>query len=454
MKILLTVHQFVPDYASGTEILTFSVAKELLRRGHEVFVYTGFPAQQDMPDDTRLDRYEIEGIRVYRYYHSIKPLADQQVITEIEYNNHLASQFFETIVQGVQPDIIHFFHLSRLGIGLVDVATTKGILAYLTPTDFWAICPTSQLLLDDGRLCDGPSAAGGNCVKHVVMITRGERVKKYAPLMNIIATPVVDAMVTTSNRFLGKIHPLALEVAAMSNRRSFNVERLNRLKAIFSPTRLMTKTLIHNGVNAELIRQSAFGIDIANYEFHNRQRTDVARTIGFIGTLSPHKGCHILIQAFKKLNLENLQLKIYGNGNEFPDYYAELKALSNNTENIEFCGTFPNTQIATVLNALDVLVVPSLWYENTPLVVFSAFAAHCPVIASDFPGMSEVVLHEQNGLVFPAGNADALAEQLRLLATTPDLLVHLSINCKAPKSSEEYVNELEATYQTDLAGKI
>lgn len=454
MKILLTVHQFVPDYTSGTEILTFSVAKELLRRGHEVFVYTGFPAQQDMPDNTRLDRYEIEGIRVYRYYHSIKPLADQQVITEIEYNNHLAAQFFETIVQEVQPDIIHFFHLSRLGIGLVDVAIAKGILAYLTPTDFWSVCPTGRLLLDDGSLCDGPSAAGGNCVKHVVMITRGDRVKKYAPLMNVIPTPVVDIMVSMSKSFLGKIHPFGLEVAAMSNRLSFNITKLNKLNAIFSPTRLMTKTLIHNGVNANLIRQSAFGIDISNYEPHNRQRNDMARTIGFIGTLSPHKGCHILIQAFKQLNLPDLRLKIYGNSNEFPDYYAELKTLSSNNENIEFCGTFPNTQIASVLNALDVLVVPSLWYENTPLVVFSAFAAHCPVIASDFPGMSEVVLHEQNGLVFPAGNSDALAEQLCLLATTPDLLARLSLNCKAPKSSEEYVNELETIYQVDLAGKF
>ena len=83
-------------------------------------------------------------------------------------------------------------------------------------------------------------------------------------------------------------------------------------------------------------------------------------------------------------------------------------------------------------------------------MVYSALAAHCPVIASDFPGMSEVVLHEQNGLVFPAGDSSALAEQLRLLATTADLLPRLSANCKPPKSIAQYADELEAVYQQDL----
>jgi glycosyltransferase involved in cell wall biosynthesis len=179
----------------------------------------------------------------------------------------------------------------------------------------------------------------------------------------------------------------------------------------------------------------------------------VAHTIGFIGTLSSYKGCHILIQAFNQLNLPSLKLKIYGNPEHFPNYSADLHSLAADNEAIEFCGTFPNHQIADVLSELDVLVVPSLWYENTPLVVYSALAAHCPVIASDFPGMSEVVAHEENGLVFPAGDSYALAEQLRMLANTPDLLPRLSLGCKPPKSSSEYVDELESTYQTDLSSQ-
>jgi|WetSurSiteA1Bulk_404760.scaffolds.fasta_scaffold00317_3 glycosyltransferase involved in cell wall biosynthesis len=458
VKILLTVHQFVPDYTSGTEVLAFSVAKELLRRGHQVFVFTGFPAQHlaepILSYDSRLDRYEIEGISVYRYYHALQPTADQPIVTEIEYDNHLATRFFSEIVQEVQPDIIHFFHLSRLGTGLIDVANAQEILAYSTPTDFWTFCLTSQLLLDDGSPCQGPSMTSGNCVKHIAMLTQGPRAKKYLPM---IPTPLVDVALTLTKSFLPSLHPLGYEIQALVNRRAFNVTRVNTLKTIFSPNQWMTQMLIRNGVNAGLIRQSAFGIDIAGYESESQKRTGVAQTIGFVGTLLPHKGCHILIQAFKQLNLPNLRLKIYGNYNQPPDYSpeycAELQALADNSEAIEFCGTFPNTQIAAVLNGLDVLVVPSLWFENTPLVVYSAFAAHCPVVASDFPGMSEVVLHEQNGLVFPAGDIDALAEHLRSLATEPHLLANLSAGCKPPKSIAAYVDELESTYQADLTSK-
>ena len=333
----------------------------------------------------------------------------------------------------------------RLGTGLIDIALQHGILAYFTPTDFWSICPTAQLLLTDGTMCKGPSFASGNCIKHIAMRTRGATAEKYMPM---IPTFVVDGLALLAKTVVGKFHPVVLEVGKTATRHGFNVARVNKLRAIFSPSKLMTDTLIHNGVRADLMRPSAFGIDLSGYE-HSQPRTTALRTIGFIGTLSSYKGCHVLIQAFKQLNLANLQLKIYGSLEHYPDYAAELHALAAGNSAIEFCGTFPNHEIANILAGLDILVVPSLWYENTPLVVYSALAAHCPVIASDFPGMSEVVLHEQNGLVFPAGASDVLAEQLHRLASDSDLLPRLSSNCKPPKSSAEYVDELEASYQAD-----
>jgi glycosyltransferase involved in cell wall biosynthesis len=159
----------------------------------------------------------------------------------------------------------------------------------------------------------------------------------------------------------------------------------------------------------------------------------------------------VLINAFKQLNLPDVRLKIYGSFDHYPDYVASLKTLVVDCDAIEFCGTFPNQQIAQVLSELDALVVPSIWYENTPLVVYSALAARCPVVASNFSGMSEVVRHEENGLLFTAGDAQHLAEALRSLATTADLLPRLSANCQPPKSTVQYVDEIEAVYQQDLA---
>jgi glycosyltransferase involved in cell wall biosynthesis len=55
-------------------------------------------------------------------------------------------------------------------------------------------------------------------------------------------------------------------------------------------------------------------------------------------------------------------------------------------DNIKFCGTFPNKDIFTIFETIDVLIVPSVWFENTPLVIYSAQASNCPVIGSDLPG--------------------------------------------------------------------
>jgi glycosyltransferase involved in cell wall biosynthesis len=451
LKILLTVHQFFPEYFSGTEVLTFSVAKELKKRGHDVYVFTGFPARTHMPEDERFDEYDIEGIHVYRFHHAYVPMGGQAAVTEVEYDNHLTARYFTRLLRDLKPDIVHFFHLSRLGVGLIDAAVGAKIPAYYTPTDFWSVCPTSQLLLRDGSVCPGPSQFGGNCVKHVAELTRGPAVRRVSEL-----TPrfLVDAVAGATAKGLLPRYPLSGEIGAMARRRPFNISRLNWLDAVISPTKLMTGVLKHNGIDPDLIVESAYGIDITATDVTPASR-EAGRplTVGFIGTLAQHKGPHVLIEAFRKLDPATARLKIYGNPSDFPDYFARLKELAAGASNIEFCGTFPNAQVATVLAGVDVLVVPSLWYENTPLVVYSALAAKRPVVVSDFAGLVETIKHDWNGLVFAPGNVTALAQQLRRLVDDMPLLASLSANCKRPKSSVEYVDELLGLYARPRQGK-
>lgn len=444
MRILLTVHQFFPEYFSGTEVLTFSVAKELLLRGHEVFVFTGFPAKQQLPDEERFDSYNIEGIEVYRFHHAFTPMGQQHVLSEIEYDNHLAAHFFAHLMDTIHPDVVHFFHFSRLGISLIDVARQKAIPAYYTPTDFWSICPTSQLLLCNGSVCDGPTKRGGNCIKHVATLTHWRRL---ATLVKYLPDSVVDGISLIANSNIEFQFPFRKDISALSQRPSFNINRLNALHGIVSPNQLMTDVLTRNGVDERLIVQSAYGIEISGLDAVQRQY-DLAKPliIGYIGTLAPHKGCQILIEAFLSLKDKGAKLKIYGNLFDFKEYVAELKELSAKCENIEFLGTFPNAQIAEIFAGIDVLVVPSVWYENTPLVIYSALAAKCPVVASDFPGMSEAVRHGWNGLTFHPGNAEALMQCLQRLLATPNLLEQLSRNCQKPKSIATYVDELLVFY--------
>lgn len=445
LKILLTVHQFFPEYFAGTEVLTLSVAKNLLRRGHEVCVYTGYPTKETLPDWKRFDAYEIEGIPVRRFHHCFVPMGDQQVLSELEYDNHLSAGYFSALIDEIAPDVLHFFHFSRLSSSVVDVARQKQIPAYYTPTDFWAVCPTCQLLLGDGQICPGPSRHAGNCIKHVAALTRW---KNRAGLVEHLPTLAADAIAWLAKSPVPGRLPFRDDIAVLSRRMPVNIMRLNALNGIISPTRLMTEVLTRNGVDARLIRQSAYGIDIAGFDGATPREYDGRRplALAYIGTLAQHKGCHVLIEAFRQLSAERIKLRIYGNLNDFPDYASKLQRMSKDCANISFLGTFPNAEIAQVLSEIDALVVPSVWYENAPLVVYSALAAKCPVIVSDFPGMAEVVTHGVNGLTFAPRDAGALAQCLKRLCDEAGLLNRLSTNCAPPKSVDAYVDELLALY--------
>ena len=149
-------------------------------------------------------------------------------------------------------------------------------------------------------------------------------------------------------------------------------------------------------------------------------------------------------------DLPEIEVKVYGDPNIDPKYIKRLRKLAENDERISFCGTFPNESIGEVFSELDVLVVPSVWYENTPLVIYSAQEAGCPVIASNLGGMSEVIKHEKNGLLFEAGDVAGLASSIERVAIDRKLLKQLADNAINPKTISEYVSELLDIYEEVL----
>lgn len=446
MHILLTTHQFFPEFGSGTEVLTLGVARELLRRGHEVTVLTGFP-QGDSPiaDSARHDRYIHDGIHVHRFRHSFVPMGGQSVIAEIEHDNHLVNALFRELLGATKPDLVHFFHFSRLGVGIVDALRPFGIPGFYTPTDFWAVCPTSQLLLREGRVCAGPDKWSGNCVKHIATKTRHG---KFNRLLEAIPVPAFGGIVRLAATGRLPHFPKSDEIRALSRRLDFNISRLNLLKGICAPTGFMAKTLIDYGVSPDIVHPVGYGIELPATVAPLRNPVAGNFRFGFIGTLGQHKGCHLLIDAFLRSGLDAARLYIYGNGGDFPGYYQSLQDAAGGDSRIEFRGTFPNGRIGEVLGNLDALVVPSIWYENAPLVVHSALAAKCPVLASNFPGMNEVVRHGRNGLLFTPGDVHELADQMRSLVRNPEMHAQLSAHCQAPKTVKEYVDEIYEIWVT------
>ncbi len=448
MKIILTSHVFLPDFSSGTEVLTFSTAKELQRQGHQVTVVTGFLVSPGVSVAQRFDSYEYDGIQVRRYFYIAGSMAGQQNAVESEYNNREVANWFQDILEDFKPDIVHFFHLAFLSASIIDVCHEAGTPKVMTPTDFWLICPTSQLRLPENALCRGPDRDGVNCMRHAVF---NHQPRYIARIFNWLPYGWVAVMIKAANRGIFSWSKLSPMVRSLSRRTDFLKYRMNMLDRVIAPTRLMEQLLVENGLSQDKVVFSRFGIIPAAVIPKSHDSDTGMLRIGFIGGLSEHKGAHLLIRAVRSLGEDsNLILKIYGNSATDPAYYKKLLQLANGDERIHFCGIFPNSEIGKIFSELDVLVVPSVWYENTPLVIYSAQAAGCPVIASNLGGMAEVVEHEKNGLLFAAGDVDGIAHAIQRLALDRDLLKRLEGNAKAPKPIAQYVAELLVIYQEVL----
>lgn len=450
MKIVLTTHVFFPEHSAGTEVLTLNTARELQSQGHQVEVVTGFNAQQlGIKDTERFDSYVFRGIKVNRFLHNLAPMGSQSNVVEAEYNNHFFAEWFRDYLKSFRPDIVHFFHLGLLSGSAIDVCHELAIPRVMTPTDFWLVCPTYQLRLPDNAACKGPDKDGVNCLRHAVSNTQSVLT---AWIFNQLPYWMVMTILWVLKRRLFTSFKIPQMVGALAKRANFLKQRMNMLNKVIVPTRLMEEILIGNGLNPQKVIYSRYGIDFNSSEVFLPIPAKKLR-VGFIGGLSEHKGAHLLISAIRSLESLSLDLKVYGDSQVDPKYYKKLLKLAGQDKRIRFMGTFPNETIGSIFAELDVLVVPSIWYENTPLVIYSAQAAGCPVIASNMGGMAEVILHEENGLLFQTGNIKDLANTLKRLVQDRALLKSLAKNAVRPKPIREYVLELQSIYVSLLQGE-
>ena len=447
MRILLAVHQFLPTYAAGTELVTYNVAKGLMARGHIVEVIAGNPGTAEQSDESRITNDVVESIPVQRFHHASVPMGGQSNIIRAEYSSVFARHMFSATLKRFNPDLVHIFHLSRLTTSIIDACIESGIPICYTITDFWPICMTSQLRLPDQSICPGPSANSANCLRHVLHASGAPQAN--SPVLRL-PNFILDRIVwLVRKRLLMKKSREGEMVRALADRIGHNMDRLNQINRILALTRTMESILVRHGVDSQRITVLPHGIDSSSILRTTGRGQCTNLRIGFIGQIYEHKGVHVLIEAVRRLPISaRVTVQIYGNLQDFPEYVAKLKEIAGNDSRVFFEGTFSNQDVGDAIGKLDVLVVPSLWYENTPLVIYEAMAAGCPVVCSRFGGMAEMVRENVDGLMFEKGNAGELAARLALLAEDRELLQRLAGNTRPPKSISTYVDELLVIYSS------
>ncbi len=136
--------------------------------------------------------------------------------------------------------------------------------------------------------------------------------------------------------------------------------------------------------------------------------------LGFFGQVSPYKGLDVLLDAMRILRDTAPDVHLWLHGANIDVLHADIREaflaqLEENRANVTFTGSYDHAAVPHLMSEIDWVVVPSRWWENSPLVIQEAFMHGRPVICSDIGGMAEKVTHQVNGLHFGVGSPAALA---------------------------------------------
>lgn len=234
--------------------------------------------------------------------------------------------------------------------------------------------------------------------------------------------------------------------------------RLHRARRVFddidlfvAPSSALADEYARLGINPRKLKVSDYGfVPLRNVQ---REPRDGRLRLGFVGTLVWHKGLHVLIEALRRVADPRVTLAIHGNTSTFPDYVTELRRLAHGLP-VEFRGGFDSGRVGEVYGTFDVLVVPSIWPENSPLVIHEAFMAGVPVVGARSGGVAGLISDGHSGLLCEPGNVDSLASAIRRLLDDPSLAARLARGVPPVKSIEQDAAEWDAVYTQLLACKV
>ena len=418
MRIVQVLHYFLPRHLAGTEIYTYNLSSELSKR-HKVYIYCredGFFQREFHEAD---EAYR--GLPVRRVYFNLmgqkaNPI-NQFLVT---FKNKIIERSFTRFLEQVKPDVVHIQHLYRLSASLISIAKKKGIPVVVTLHDYWFICHAIRLLRPNLEVCSGP-LLGLKCAGCVEL--------GLPPWVSILLRPLITLLCIYRTAYVKN----CLEEADL----------------LISPSSFLKNKFVEHGFAPDHILVSDNGTNTALFQDLRRESSEKLR-FGYIGTIQRHKGVHVLIEAFNKIDDSRTELKIFGDPLLVPNYYTELRDMAQNPR-IQFLGEFDNSDIGRILSEIDVLIVPSIWPENSPLTIHEASLAEVPVIASNFGGMPELVENGVTGFLFKPGDADELYSKMHLFIENRELVKQFQDNIGPIKSIEENAQELERIYKRLIA---
>ncbi|WP_067984669.1 glycosyltransferase family 4 protein [Neptuniibacter pectenicola] len=340
MKVLYLNTLYAPEYGGGAEVTLKLLAESMQNSGHEVVVLT-------LSENDELIEEVIDGVRVIRaklqnrFWHQYeeKPSVYDRALWHLQdIDNKRMARVLGEVLDKEKPDVVSCHNLIGWSSSSWEMIHNKGVPIVQVLHDLYNLCPNSTMFKND-------SSCKKRCFKCKAF--------RYA---NPKKSEVVSAVVGVSEYILDT----HLKYGVFGK----------------APIKINIKNI--RNIDSGIIEPKESGVSI---------------TFGFIGALIKSKGIELLIEEFNKLKDENVDLVIAGKGED--EYVKYLHSISGGR--IKFLGQVPP---ADFYNSVDLVVVPSLWNDTLPGVVFESFIFGKPVIGSDRGGIPEMITDGVNGFVF------------------------------------------------------
>lgn len=339
-------------------------------------------------------------------------------------DKHLYTRLFRDLLEQLRPDVVHVQHSYLLGYDLLREVrhTLPGAPIVYTLHELLPICHNrGQMVRTWGtELCDQASPA--RC--HTCF-------PGTPPERFFLRTRYIQSQLALVDRFI-------------------------------CPSRFLAERFCEWGLQPEKVLVEEYGRSgspPAPAPTHRASEPPVR--IGFFGQLSPFKGVDVLLEAALSLQQAGSPARVTLHGSHLdlqsPAFRARFEELLSATApTVRLHGAYGPADVDELMGNVDWVVVPSIWWENSPLVIQEAFQRGLPVICSGIGGMAEKVADGVNGLHFRPGSAVELAATISRAVEDPDLWQRLHSGVPRIYPMEQHVSWLADLYdrlRVDLADR-
>lgn len=397
MKFVIISNLYPPLLRGGAEMVAAQEAEGLKAAWQHVSVLTTKPRQIDIggfnvkANNKLVWQDEVNGVSVYRFtpFNLFYYLDDHKFPGLVRLLWHFIDIFnifsyfkVKKFVQEAKPDVVITHNLMGIGFLIPSLLKRLRIKHFHTLHDVQLYTPSGLILKNQE-----------NNWQH-----RFFKLIGYPSLMKqLFASP---AVIISPSRFLLDFY----------KQRGFFPE--SKLVLLPNPSPAPISTIRQASPNLELL---------------------------YLGQVNKAKGILNLITTMGKIHLPHLRLHVVGAGTDL----TRAKLLAKEDKRIIFHGWLPHQKLMPILHKTDIVVVPSLCYENSPLVIYEALSFGLPVLAADIGGVAELIKEGINGWSFPADNWSVFTDKLNKIYLQRDKIHLLAPACRASVAEVSLKNYID-----------